>query len=186
MVAIHYQRRNELGEGAMFGHRYRTGRTQITIGRSQGNDLVLADMRVSRRHCRFSQGDGGWTVEDLGSMHGTSINGLRVRVPTPVTAGQVIEVASFVLVLDASAGKIESVEESLLEAIASNDPGSRLVYADWLEERGDGTRAEFLRLLQAEIDHDRAGRIDRVARLRELVGAIDVEWRLRVSHVIAS
>src|SRR5262249_2537148 len=45
-------------------------------------------------------------------------------------------------------------EEALLRAIrlAPADDASRLVYADWLEERGEGGRAEFLRA-DAHLQH---------------------------------
>src|SRR4051812_18323402 len=65
-----------------------------------------------------------------------------------------------------------------LRTIAANpaDDGPRLVYADWLEERGDTARAEFIRLQceQARLGWDRPE-----ARALELRanGLLDVHWR---------
>jgi uncharacterized protein (TIGR02996 family) len=48
---------------------------------------------------------------------------------------------------------LPSVEEALLRAILANphDLAGRLVYADWLEERGDSIRAEYFRV-ECELD----------------------------------
>ena len=44
---------------------------QLTIGRSAGNDLVLADPEVSRRHVRIVRRADGFAAEDIGSTNGT-------------------------------------------------------------------------------------------------------------------
>jgi uncharacterized protein (TIGR02996 family) len=64
----------------------------------------------------------------------------------------------------------DETERGLLAAIASGDEGSRLVYADWLEERSEHARAGFLRL-------DACTR-----QLRELMQHIDPDWRARVAR----
>lgn len=82
----------------------------------------------------------------------------------------------------------EDTEATLLAAIARHDEASRLVYADWLEGRGDATRAEFLRLQQAlvgGVPADDAGKAlfkKRTERLRWLAEQIDPAWRLRVAR----
>jgi uncharacterized protein (TIGR02996 family) len=59
-----------------------------------------------------------------------------------------------------------------------NDTTARLVYADWLDERGDAARAEFLRLSvrttvgTAANDEERARR----ERLRQLAVGLDSAW----------
>jgi FHA domain/zinc-ribbon domain len=53
----------------------------LTIGRGQGNDLVLNALFASRRHAWvWRQGDQ-FIIEDLGSLHGTYVNGLRIMTP---------------------------------------------------------------------------------------------------------
>jgi len=49
------------------------------IGRSLENDLVLNDRHVSRQHLELSIRDGECLAVDLGSRHGTMINGARAE-----------------------------------------------------------------------------------------------------------
>jgi|GEM_PF-2282485 len=58
----------------------------IFIGQAEGNELVLEDRSVSRRHARFSVESGKLTVEDLGSSNGTLVGEQRLA---PNKAGQV-------------------------------------------------------------------------------------------------
>jgi len=50
---------------------------EVTIGRSPANDVVLNDPQVSRRHARIILEDGRVTIEDVGSLNGTYVNGER-------------------------------------------------------------------------------------------------------------
>ena len=52
----------------------------ITIGREQGNEVILDDPLVSRHHARLDParpGEAG-VLHDLGSFNGTFVNGQRV------------------------------------------------------------------------------------------------------------
>ncbi|MEU8570931.1 FHA domain-containing protein [Streptomyces pathocidini] len=50
------------------------------IGRGPENDLVVHDLQVSRRHAEFrSTRDGHFEIVDLGSHHGTYVNGRPVQ-----------------------------------------------------------------------------------------------------------
>jgi uncharacterized protein (TIGR02996 family) len=78
----------------------------------------------------------------------------------------------------------DATERGLLAAIAAGDEGSRLVYADWLEERSEHARAGFLRIEQvvARLAPDDP-RLDACTRqLRELMQHIDPGWRARVAR----
>lgn len=54
-------------------------RSPFVIGRLSDCDLTLADKRISRRHARLLLEQGGFAIEDLGSRHGTVVNGESVR-----------------------------------------------------------------------------------------------------------
>ncbi|MBI3185097.1 MAG: FHA domain-containing protein [Myxococcales bacterium] len=57
---------------------------EATIGRSDGNDIVLAEGGVSRRHARLFVEGGKLLVEDAGSSNGTFVDGERIARPTPL------------------------------------------------------------------------------------------------------
>lgn len=60
---------------------------EITVGRGAGNLLVLDDGMLSRHHARcFLKGDTAW-IEDLGSRHGTFVNGRRVEGASALREG---------------------------------------------------------------------------------------------------
>jgi sigma-B regulation protein RsbU (phosphoserine phosphatase) len=48
------------------------------IGRQADNELPLRDSRISRRQAQLIVSEGGLAIEDLGSRHGTYVNGQRV------------------------------------------------------------------------------------------------------------
>jgi pSer/pThr/pTyr-binding forkhead associated (FHA) protein len=48
------------------------------IGRSATCSVVLDDSRASRRHARIAVSSGQVTIEDLGSVNGVFVNGLRI------------------------------------------------------------------------------------------------------------
>ena len=54
-------------------------RTPFTVGRKVDKDLVIADPRVSRDHAQIIQDGPEFFVEDLGSKHGTFVNGERIQ-----------------------------------------------------------------------------------------------------------
>jgi sigma-B regulation protein RsbU (phosphoserine phosphatase) len=54
-------------------------RTPFSVGRKVDKDLVIADPRVSRDHAQIMQEGLDFVLVDLGSKHGTYVNGERVQ-----------------------------------------------------------------------------------------------------------
>ncbi len=48
------------------------------IGRQAGNELTLRDSRISRQQAQILSENGNWILEDMGSRHGTFVNGEKV------------------------------------------------------------------------------------------------------------
>jgi pSer/pThr/pTyr-binding forkhead associated (FHA) protein len=52
--------------------------SMITLGRTNNNDVVLDDPRVSKFHCYFRKVGAGWTICDANSTNGTKVDGVRL------------------------------------------------------------------------------------------------------------
>jgi hypothetical protein len=48
----------------------------VVVGRDRASGLVVDDPRISKRHARLDGSSGTWTLHDLDSKNGTSVNGL--------------------------------------------------------------------------------------------------------------
>ncbi len=90
---------------------------QTTIGRNAGNDLVIVDPEVSRRHAHILRREGQFTVEDLGSTNGTFVNGARVSTETALRDGDTIDLADTVrLRYIITSGPVDEVQPTPAEA----------------------------------------------------------------------
>jgi adenylate cyclase len=65
-----------------------------SVGRTEGNDLVLNHPSVSRRHARFDHRDNHWLVIDLNSTNGVKINGTLISGERQVNPGDIVMVGS--------------------------------------------------------------------------------------------
>lgn len=63
---------------------------EIILGRDIGNEIVINDGEISRRHTRLLIQEGGYVVEDLGSTNGTFVNGQKITGPHVLESGQTI------------------------------------------------------------------------------------------------
>jgi hypothetical protein len=61
-----------------------------TIGRAEGNEIVLRDGFVSDPHARLNWNGKGFVVEDLKSTNGTKINDKTIKKPSAVKLGDFI------------------------------------------------------------------------------------------------
>ncbi|HSY23093.1 MAG TPA: ATPase, T2SS/T4P/T4SS family [Polyangiaceae bacterium] len=77
-------------------------RTEISVGRVQGNDLMLPKGNVSKHHARLTFRDARFVVTDLKSTNGTYVNGRKIAQATIVREGDKIYVGDFVLRVEAA------------------------------------------------------------------------------------
>lgn len=73
-------------------------RGEMSVGRTEGNDLVLNHPSVSRKHARFEPRDGHWWIIDLKSTNGVKVNG-NLITDAAVNAGDKILIGSVQLEL---------------------------------------------------------------------------------------
>jgi serine/threonine protein kinase len=93
-----------LQNGQMAGRSYLFHQVVTTIGRTNGNDLIISGRTVSRRHARLWFESGRWYLADMQSANGTLINNIRLQPnqAAPLNDGDVInfgdEIAVFNIV----------------------------------------------------------------------------------------
>jgi hypothetical protein len=83
--------------GLDVGRIFPLAEAQTDIGRGTRVDLRLRDRSVSRTHARILREGLTFTLVDLDSPNGVYLNGHRVRRPTPLTEGDVIELGQTLL-----------------------------------------------------------------------------------------
>jgi hypothetical protein len=65
--------------GGRAGETFHPEGDQTTIGRSPDCGIFLDDVTVSRKHAVLTERDGGFYIEDQGSLNGTFVNRKRVE-----------------------------------------------------------------------------------------------------------
>jgi SARP family transcriptional regulator, regulator of embCAB operon len=71
----------------------------VLIGRDAGADVPLGDPSVSRTHAAVLRWESGWTLLDLGSRDGTTLDGRPVTDGTPLRPGDVVRCGDVVLLV---------------------------------------------------------------------------------------
>jgi sigma-B regulation protein RsbU (phosphoserine phosphatase) len=103
--------------------------TPFRIGRQAGNELTLRDSRISRQQAQIVSVNGAMVIEDMGSRHGTFINGEKslrheLHAKDRVDFGMA---DSYKLIYLGEGATIEELVERV-EAPAPTQSGSRELY----------------------------------------------------------
>ena len=77
---------------------------ELTIGRSEANDITLDGLQISGRHARILRSGSDIVIDDLGSTNGVFVNGVRISRQS-ITPSDKVQIGSFELRID-SAGNI--------------------------------------------------------------------------------
>lgn len=80
--------------------------TEVSLGRSPDNHLVLSDdLSVSRHHAQFKYSGSAYVVTDLNSSDGTYVNGIQLAPHTPRTlvAGDQVRIGNYELMFSVTA-----------------------------------------------------------------------------------
>lgn len=76
----------------------------LTIGRASGNEVTIDSKLVSRLHALVERFPAGWSIRDLGSTNGTTVNGLPLRPAQTLRDGDRVEIGPARLVFHAPEG----------------------------------------------------------------------------------
>src|SRR3954451_10532247 len=117
MFTIHIQEKGGEQRRMVFN------KPEVTIGRVQGNDIVLPKGNVSKRHARIVLKDGKFIIVDLKSTNGTYVNGRKITSPLVVKDSDKIYIGDFIVGVDeaASADQGDGPSET-----TTSPPGSNL------------------------------------------------------------
>jgi diguanylate cyclase (GGDEF)-like protein len=110
--------------GAQVGERTIVDRA-ITIGRGPENQLVLRDPAVSWKHAivdvtRTSDGDRA-RIRDLGSKHGTEVNGERIEREAMLSRGDQLGIGDTLLRIELHDEVEQAFDQAVIERIARDD-----------------------------------------------------------------
>lgn len=161
--------------------RIQVSRNPFLIGRLPACDLTLRDSRISRRHARIRQKDGAYSIEDLDSRHGLTVNGetvQRCRLTVGDRIGFGIE-DSFVITVDEGLGPraplLKKVAKLSGEAGRTGALGrlSAVLEVARSMESSEGVEDVFEAVVEAALTIARADRA--FLLLRDQSGALDVK-----------
>ena len=80
-------------------------KSEVTIGRIPGNDIVLAKGNISKHHSRIVFKDNKFIVVDLKSTNGTYVNGKKIAAPQVLKSTDKVYIGDYILnVLEAEEG----------------------------------------------------------------------------------
>ena len=70
---------------------------ELTIGRVNGNHIVLPKGNISKKHSRIVKKDGKFIIVDLKSTNGTYVNGNRIATPVVLKDTDKVYIGDFIL-----------------------------------------------------------------------------------------
>jgi type II secretory pathway pseudopilin PulG len=76
-----------------FSKEYPLNKNRISVGRAQGNDIVIPDQTVSSGHAEFTNEAGIWYITDKNSTNGTFVNAVRIN-RQKLSSGDIIKMGS--------------------------------------------------------------------------------------------
>ena len=96
---------------------------KFRIGQGRHSDLTHQHKEISKKHCLINKKGQDLFIEDLGSLHGTWVNGERVVVHGPIRENDLIKVGPFKIKLQPieieKITQVASTSQSVLDSTAN-------------------------------------------------------------------
>ncbi len=97
-------------KGPQTGNTFEITAPETSVGRDPANAISLNDMTVSRSHAKIVRTPLGTTIEDLGSLNGTWVDG-AILTSAPLHDGSSVQIGTFTLIYhESSPERIETGE----------------------------------------------------------------------------
>lgn len=107
-----------VNQGPRPSQEYELTNEVYVLGREAGNDLVIEDSQISRRHARLTRQGSSYLIEDLSSTNGTFVNGRRIAAPTLLSNGDKLGLADTVLLSVVAPMPTLGSDETLVGGVA--------------------------------------------------------------------
>ena len=108
----------------------------VRIGRSNDNDLILADNTVSRYHTEIQKRKNDYILADLGSYNGTRLNGKSIQ-KVFLKHGDKIQIGSSKLTFLINGNSLDQAEDSVVLTVEKDSAVDRqIVRSSPLERHG--------------------------------------------------
>ena len=109
---------------------------KVSIGRSNDNDLILADNTVSRYHTEIQKRKNDYILADLGSYNGTKLNGKSIQ-KVFLKHGDKIQIGSSKLTFLINGNSLDQAEDSVVLTVERDSAVDRqIVRSSPLERHG--------------------------------------------------
>jgi pSer/pThr/pTyr-binding forkhead associated (FHA) protein len=108
---------------------YRLNKATIAVGRSTGNDIVLDTTAISRYHITFTFKDQQVLLEDLDSVNGTYVDGVRLQPHAPyvVRGGEEVQIGEVRLIFHPPLEEATTLaEDDTTQRVVLSQPTYRL------------------------------------------------------------
>ncbi len=106
--------------GAQIGERVELG-ARTTLGRDPAADLVLRDGAVSWAHAIVRREGSQYVIADLGSRHGTELNGQRIEGSAPLRADDQLVLGRTLLRLELHGPAEQAWSRAVFERLVRDD-----------------------------------------------------------------
>lgn len=156
----------EIQHAGTFVEGRRVGDAVFTIGRAEGNDLVLADPTVSREHARIESADGRHFLVDATGRGRTFVNGQAVD-RHELRSGDQIAIGPYTLTYRAKSAAVARQEAARAETLIAFSPVGLPLFERLVQKLGGpaGLSRPDARNLNAQLDPTEARLLEIVARL---------------------
>jgi pilus assembly protein CpaF len=148
-------------------------KTEVTIGRIAGNDIVLSKGNVSKYHSRIVLKDGKFIIVDMKSTNGTYVNGKKIAAPQVIKPSDKVYIGDYIL----NVHPLEGTGEVELSGVDSA-PRQAQSSAELPLSEARSTRAQMPAGLQAAVRSKKRtdARAERYAKLQKEIHERLIEY----------